>query len=167
MSNRQVAIISRGGIRAFHVHKWETWKHPTRGIKVGRFKRWGIVKEFFENDKILADFDAPEIPTPVLFSLAHTLGLTVKWWRYDRTRKGWHLIVKLRQRLTPGELIAASLILGSDTARARLDLCRAISVRLHPSKFWERRISLLFERKVKPNGGKELSGNTVRHRVRK
>jgi hypothetical protein len=89
-----------------------------------------------------------DIPNPPLQSLVHTLGLAVQWTRWDRTKHGWHLVIKLRQRLTLAEIIAAQAILGSDRARERLNLARCISIRLHPSRFWERRSNILYKRKV-------------------
>lgn len=147
--NRQIAIQIKNGKRVFRSRNWRTWE-PAHNLKrAGRFSRWGKIKEFNAPDKILCDFDTPDVPRPAIFSLCRTIGVCVEFVRFDRTRRGWHCVIKLRQKLTNAERIAASAILGSDPARARLDLCRAISIRLYPSKFWEKRISVLFERKVR------------------
>lgn len=88
------------------------------------------------------------IPNPPLQSLAHTLGLKIVWQRWDRTKRGWHLTVKVRQKLTLAEIVCCQALLGSDPARERLNLARAISLRLHPSKFWQARANILYRRKV-------------------
>jgi hypothetical protein len=146
--NRQLALISKKGKRTIVSRNWKTWSAP-KSFRHGKFRKWGIVKELHSNFKILCDFDSSAIPAPCLYSLVHTLGLTVEWFRYDRTKRGWHLIIKVKEFLTDAEIIACSLILGSDIDRARLDLTRAISIRLHPSKFWHKRVSILFDRKIK------------------
>jgi len=127
---------------------WQTWS-KRRLAKRGRYFRWGVIEELHEPDKLLCDFDSTDIPCPLVNSLVHTCGLKVRWQRWDRTRRGWHLIIKLRQHLTDGEIIACQAILGSDSARERLNIARAMSIRLHPSKFWKPRINILFKRKIK------------------
>lgn len=145
--NRQAAIFHRSGKPAVMLdHHWRTWGKHNRP---GRFRVWGVIEELHEPDKIMCDFDSKVPPTPPLHSLAHTLGLCVLWHRWDRTRRGWHLVIKIMQKLTPAETIACQAILGSDRARERLNLARAISIRLHPSKFWEKRINILYSRKIK------------------
>ena len=81
-------------------------------------------------------------------SLAHTLGLSVSWVRWDRTAHGWHVVIKVREKLTLAETIAAQAILGSDPARERLNLARCISLRKKPSKYWEARANILYSRKA-------------------
>lgn len=147
--SRQAAILyANREPQQTRVRDWKTWKQTQHSGK-GVFQRWGIIKEYHNPTQLLCDFDTTEIPSPPLQSLAHTLGLKIIWQRWDRTRHGWHLIVKLRQHLQNGECIAAQSILGSDPARERLNLSRTISIRLHPSKFWEKRINLLFKRKIR------------------
>lgn len=146
--NRQAAIFYRAGKpAAMRVHRWHTWGNAA--ATPGHFRRWGIIKELAEPDKIMCDFDNKVPPTPPIQSLVHTLGLRLLWERWDRTRRGWHLVVKIAQKLTQAEIVAAQAILGSDPARERLNLCRAISIRLHPSKFWEKRVNVLYSRKIR------------------
>lgn len=131
----------------------------------GRVGSIGVVGDVWEPGKILLDFDTRKkgewrfqkvrrgkrsfaVPSPPLASLAHTLGLKIEWVELERTSHGWHMIVKSRQHLTLAETIAAQAILGSDRARERLNLARAISCRLHPSRFWESRANILYARKI-------------------
>jgi hypothetical protein len=162
--NRQVAVLRRKGKRVVKQRLWRTFGGPPIAL-AGRFRKWGVIGELHEDNKIMCDFDDLEVkrgqkkpkchtrnkslPHPNLQSLMHTLGTGVVWQRWDRTKHGWHLIVKIRQRLTLAEIIAAQAILGSDRDRERLNLARAISVRLRPSKFWKARANLLYSRKLK------------------
>jgi hypothetical protein len=159
MAGAQISIQSRAGKRKIRARDWSTFSKPHPKIKNSEiFKRWGIVKEFHSNHLILCDYDTQNIPNPNLFSLAHTLGLTIVSIRWDKTRRGWHQIIRTANYLSDAEIIACTLILGSDPDRARLDLKRAISHRLRPSKFWHKRISILFSRKVKVKPWKRKSG---------
>ena len=81
-------------------------------------------------------------------SLAHTLGLRVQFIRWDKTAHGWHVVIKVREKLTLAETIAAQAILGSDPARERLNLARCLSLRKRPSKYWEARANILYSRKA-------------------
>jgi hypothetical protein len=140
------------------------------------FKRWGIIEELNNGKKLLLDFDnggnhdvlCPKcsgvrarcptrsrlrihpnaVPCPPLASLVHTTGLSVQWVRWDRTRHGWHAVVKIRQKLKLAEVIACQAILGSDRDRERLNITRCLSLRLHPSAYWEKRANILYSRKV-------------------
>jgi hypothetical protein len=162
--SRQAAITYRKGKpERLRLHEWRTWGKASAwttsergGRKAlprrGHFRRWGVIKEYHEANKIMCDYDTKKIPSPPLQSLVHTLGLHVLCCRWDRTVHGWHLIVNIRESLQDAEIVAAQAILGSDLARERLNLARAISIRLHPSKFWAKRINLLFKRKIRVKG---------------
>jgi hypothetical protein len=89
--------------------------------------------------------EAPEIP---LESLCHITGLSVRWVRWDRTQNGWHVVIKVSQKLTLSETIAAQAILGSDRKREMLNLARCISIRKRPSRYWEQRANILYEKKL-------------------
>lgn len=156
MSKQSSVIDSKAG-RVLHSRDWRTWRqHFARAG--GTIRYWGIISHLHRPDQLLLDFDCgKDIPCPPLNSLAHTCGFRVRWQEWNRTRRGWHLIVRLREKLTDGEIIAAQAILGSDLARERLNLSRAISIRLRPSKFWRRRINLLFQKKVRTRPCKKSS----------
>ncbi|MDA8161414.1 MAG: hypothetical protein M0022_00700 [Desulfobacteraceae bacterium] len=163
--------VNRNGKHVVRVRDWG------RGSgKAGRFLKWGLVEEFHEPGKIMVDIDDKKnmlnlrksdhidsrrrkligissvrrlwIRGISIQSLAHTIGLSVQWIRWDRTRHGWHIVIKVRQKLTLAETIAAQAILGSDPARERLNLARCISLRKRPSKYWEARANILYSRKA-------------------
>ena len=166
--NRQWSVRKRGNVALIRGRNWRGFgSQPVSGAR----GVLGVIAELYESNKLLCDFDQPKVkhgrrrlrlgenrrfsnrrefyPSPPLQSLAHTLGLKVIWQRWDKTRHGWHLIVKLRQKLTLAEIICCQTLLGSDKARERMNLAREISLRLHPSRFWERRANILFSRKLK------------------
>jgi len=108
------------------------------------------VKELHDNRTIMLDFDQRQVPRlRRIFTGLRWLGLgSPKWIRTDRTAHGWHVIVKLRQKLTDGEIIAAQAVLGSDLKRETLNLKRAIAQRTNPQPGWGPRINLLFSEKT-------------------
>jgi hypothetical protein len=145
--NRQWSVRrGRNGKPIVRVKRWRAFGRSATGL--GTPGKFGVIEEYHESDKLLCDFDTERIPGPPLQSLAHTLGLQILWQRWDRTQRGWHLVVKVKQKLTLTEVICCQTLLGSDRARERLNLARAISLRLHPSKFWEVRANILFRRKI-------------------
>lgn len=145
--NRQWSV--RKGLHGKAIVRVKKWRaFEASATSLGTSGKFGVIEEYHEAGKIMCDYDMPAPPKVALQSLAHTLGLTVGWVRWDRTRRGWHLIVRFHQALTLAETIAAQAILGSDRARERLNLARAISLRLHPSKYWERRANILYSRKI-------------------
>ena len=66
-----------------------------------------------------------------MFSALRIVGLRAENYCYRRTRKGWHVIVRvqLRRRLTPAEIVALQFCLGSDGRRETLNLMRVLSLR--------------------------------------
>lgn len=55
------------------------------------------------------------------------IGVKIKEFRIDRTRRGHHVIVRWRQKFEPAALVAMQAILGSDRNREALNLMRALS----------------------------------------
>lgn len=110
-----------------------------------------MVKHLSGDARVLTcDYDGRRPPSIVeIRSLMNRLGVRVEWLRFDRTRRGWHMIVRLRLTLSPAERICFEALLGSDLHRCALDLMREMAVRRGRfSNFWRRRTSLLFERKL-------------------
>lgn len=96
-----------------------------------------------------------------IFSALHICGLRAVWIRCDRTRKGWHIVVRLSERLAPAETIALELVCGSDRRRANLDLMRLLEMRKHATeKFWRRRWHILYSEKL-------VSARVLRNRASK
>jgi len=84
-------------------------------------------------------------------AVARIVGLRIVWTLYRRTRRGWHVVIAMRNHLTPGEAIALQACLGSDRRRETLNLMRAIAVRRgRITGFWSERWNLLYSSKLRP-----------------
>lgn len=69
--------------------------------------------------------------------------------RYDRTRRGFHVVIWLSESLTRAELVALQACLGSDARREALNLMRVRSMRVYGCPPRDRaRWNLLFEEKL-------------------
>lgn len=103
----------------------------------------GIVKQYAEVDLTMCDYDSDYRPSFVLVvRIARMLGIWPLWWREDKTRRGWHLLIKWNRDFQPAELVALQCVLGSDVQRETYNLARVMSGKT--SKRW----NLLFERKL-------------------
>lgn len=114
------------------------------------FGAMGIVKEFSNAQKIFLDFDFRRTPSFLpIFTQLRMCGLHVQYMRDDRTRKGWHRIIKIRERLSSAELVALQAICGSDRRREGLNLMRVLrSSKCGMSAFERDRWNLLYLRKL-------------------
>lgn len=103
----------------------------------------GIVKQYAEPDLTLCDYDRPtRPPIHVIVRIAKMLDAKILWMREDRTRHGWHVLIRWNRSFRPAELIAIQCVLGSDQQRESYNLARVISGKR--SVRW----NLLFERKL-------------------
>jgi hypothetical protein len=69
---------------------------------------------------------------------------------YERTRRGWHVIIELPEKLKPAETVALQLALGSDPRREALNLMRVLGMRRNGvTRFWSSRWNILYSRKLK------------------
>lgn len=91
------------------------------------------------------DFDGriPRGFTKLLASHARRWQWPIARVRYDRTRRGWHVIVTVRKRIPPPLIVAAQAILGSDPHRESFNLMRVQQLRRVPT-FWRTRWNVLF-----------------------
>ena len=90
------------------------------------------------------DFDRP-IPRDFFFLLRHYTMLwdwTVEAVRYDRTRRGWHVVVAVRDDVPPMGIVAAQAILGSDLAREGFNFMRTLH---RPRGFFRNRWNVLYK----------------------
>ncbi len=79
------------------------------------------------------------------------LGLRPAFIEYFRTRKGWHVWIRLRRGLDRGERVALQALLGSDPRREELNLMRVIGIRRNGIRGeWSERWNLLFRHKLTP-----------------
>lgn len=141
-----------------------------RALKIDRF---GVVKQRARADLVLIDLDLPRsyriarrckygrplplavarglCPIRVIRAVCSRIGLHPVSVRYDRTARGFHVVIQLpwRERLQRAETCALQACLGSDDRREALNLARARSIRQfgappHALDRW----NLLFERKL-------------------
>lgn len=98
----------------------------------------------------MLDFDFRRVPrVRPIWSVFRVVGLRPAWIRTDRTRRGWHVVIGLRENLQPAETVALQAILGSDDRREGLNLMRVIAIRKNPPPaFWKNRWNLLFSSKL-------------------
>jgi hypothetical protein len=103
----------------------------------------GIVKQYAEPDLSMCDYDSPRrAPIAVIVRIAKMLNTRFLWLREDRTRHGWHMLIKWARKFEPAELVAIQCLLGSDLQRETYNLSRVLSGK--KSHRW----NLLFERKL-------------------
>lgn len=66
----------------------------------------------------------------------------------EETRRGWHISLYVRRRLSPLEIVALQAILGSDWKRELFNLARARGLAAAPS-FWRKdRWNVFYARKL-------------------
>jgi hypothetical protein len=82
-----------------------------------------------------------------LMHVLRTLELKPKSAEYHRTKRGWHLAIRIREKLSPVETVGAQFALRSDRRRELLNLMRARFLD-GVSAFWRKRSNLLYERKL-------------------
>jgi hypothetical protein len=124
----------------------------------GYFKRgglpsaYGVVKTYDERtDEIFIDVDEKTCPhLRSLWVTSRILGLRPIFIRFDRTRRGWHIVIRLERRkgknggFTPLEKVALQAVFGSDVRRESLNLMRV----LHGNGK-DKRWNILYSRKLK------------------
>jgi hypothetical protein len=77
------------------------------------------------------------------------IGLRPYWIRYDRTRRGWHIVCEHNLALSSAETVALQAVCGSDLKREALNLMRAVSMaRYAVTLYWNKRWNILFNGKV-------------------
>lgn len=97
---------------------------------------------------LLLDFDGAlprDLYARVSGSCTRLWGWTVEGMRIDRTRRGWHVVVALRERVAPALVVAAQAILGSDPNREAFNLMRVRRLRTQAA-FWRERFNVLYSR---------------------
>lgn len=129
-------------------------------------KRFGVTEETARPDRLLLDFDLPRVfqrrrltlraarkmcPISIVRAVCSKVGLHPIALRYDRTARGFHVVVFLpwSERLTRAEIVAMQACLGSDPWRESLNLSRVRALRQFgaPPAF-RSRWNLLFREKL-------------------
>lgn len=89
-----------------------------------------MIKSYDEiGSEVFCDFDegrgSPHLrPVWTVFRL---LGIRPISIRLDRTRRGWHMVIRCDRCFTPVEKVALQAVLGSDARRESLNLMRVIN----------------------------------------
>lgn len=99
----------------------------------------------------LIDVDSRRSPSlRETVAVCRIVGVRPVWACYRRTRRGWHLILYLRDQLLPAECIALQCCLGSDARREALNLMRVLAIRRTPitRRYWVNRWNLLYRSKL-------------------
>lgn len=111
------------------------------------FTRFGQIKEQTCHSRTFCDYDHAEAPHLLpFFSVARIVGLRPRWVRYDKTRRGWHVVIQWNRIMSDSELVALQFALGSDYKRETLNLMRVMA---RPSNRAQRcRWNILYERKL-------------------
>ena len=80
---------------------------------------------------ILCDFDGPLPPNLLAWvtQCCHLWRWPLVGVRFDKTRRGWHVVVGVRGFIPLGAVIAAQTIFGSDRKREMLNLMRSEAIR--------------------------------------
>ena len=98
------------------------------------------------------DFDG-RIPDGLIDRIVWTAKLwqwSIEAVRFDRTRRGWHVVVGIHEEVEPAMIVAAQAILGSDYKREAFNLMRVQSLD-SVSPFWRARWNVLYEMHAKPS----------------
>lgn len=114
-------------------------------------RKFGVVASRVNLTRAYLDFDRRRVPRlRPIWSVCRIVGLRPIWIESRRTRRGWHVVIQLNDRLQPAELVALQAVLRSDPRRETLNLCRVLGMRRSPvvSAFWRSRWNLLYERKL-------------------
>lgn len=96
---------------------------------------------------LLLDYDE-SIPADFVYrvrSLVQVMGWRVRSIRIDKTRRGYHAIVELREKVPFVEVVCAQAILGSDARREAFNLRRARTIMAGGVPvWWQRRANVLY-----------------------
>lgn len=114
--------------------------------KGGLPSTYGIIKTYAKSNYCYIDCDENKAPhLRPIYTCFRLIGIVIpNWVRYDRTKRGWHVVIRLSKTLTPIEIVALQSVLGSDSRRESLNLMRV----LHGGGY-DKRWNILYERKLK------------------
>lgn len=101
------------------------------------------------NRAIYLDYDYPRGPSlRMIWTVLRAVGLRPGTIEYRRSRRGWHCVIPVNQRLENAEIVALQAVLGSDSRRELLNIMRVISIRrAGASPYFAARWNLLYAKK--------------------
>jgi len=96
--------------------------------------------------------DVDSSTSPALRDVWRTLrlaGVFPRWLRYDRTQRGWHLVLRVHKSLHPFAIVALQALLGSDLEREKFNFGRVMADANHSQgRFARARWNILYRVKV-------------------
>jgi len=111
----------------------------------------GIIEEIHRSDTLLLDWDhrgLGGLPRRVESGL-RIAEIRPLWIRYDRTKHGWHAVIRLRRDFSRAEIVALQAIAGSSWEREAMNFRRHLQMKKCPApKFWRERFNVLYSRKL-------------------
>lgn len=114
--------------------------------------RFGVIDHVADPHVAYLDIDRRACPSlrPVWIVL-RSLGLRPVWIKLRRSRRGWHVVIRLRgPALNPLAIVALQAVCGSDARRETLNLMRVLNIERHgASQFWRARWNILYREKVR------------------
>lgn len=124
------------------VAQWSGWIPNRANVRLGVA---GVVKMYADRRFLYLDVDRPSpVTIRSVFRVLRSVGLRASYCRYDRTERGWHVIVRLNKPIEPLATVAIQVIMGSDPKRERFNLVRAMSGKANRNRRW----NMLFEYKI-------------------
>jgi hypothetical protein len=122
-----------------------------------RFEKFGHIDEcsnipqghaiFLDCDSIGTISPPPPKRSYIRWILSSICGIQIQSIYYKKTQRGWHVIIRVHERLTPLETVALQSILGSDPMREALDFMRAREIE-NADEYWQTRWNILYDFKV-------------------
>lgn len=123
-----------------------------RTLDSGGGLRVGVLDKKADARMLMLDLDDRKLPYSIQHRINKALrlqGLRAESSCYVRTRKGWHVEIRLTEKLQPLESVALQAIMGSDCFREGLNLLRVRSIEKHGAMpFWRKRWNLLYSEKL-------------------
>jgi hypothetical protein len=119
------------------------------------FNKWGHIdriSNYPAGFALFVDIDShtsTKLRIPKINSLFRSAGIQSGYSnvRYSRTKRGWHIVFLLDEKLTPVERVALESILGDDRMRASMNFARARNQSKMP-KYWKQRWNILYDYKL-------------------
>jgi len=143
-------VVFPAGAKAINRTPGPRWRSGSDS-REWKLYRFGVVRVVGGKRDIFLDFDHHRIPRLYpLWRLCRLVGVVPVFIESFRTRKGWHVWIKLRESLTNAERVAFQACAGSDVRREELNLMRVVAIRRSdPGSFWRNRWNLLFTFKLR------------------
>lgn len=117
-----------------------------------RFDKFGVidaVSDIPEGYALFVDYDTDHDTKSFcdISAIARIVDIKPSSVCYKRTRRGWHVIIRLTEKLEPIELVCLQAIYESDPMREALNYMRVKNMH-KADAFWRQRWNILYQRKI-------------------